>query len=93
MRLKSLSRRLKGCSMRLKAYKNFPLQALALPPQALMLPLVRPNVYKNGHGHSCDHVTAETHYIQELSAYPTPDTDYQTVTAKLSANYPQLSYT
>ena len=29
----------------------------------------------------------------KLSAYPTPDTDYQIVTAKLSANYPQLSYT
>jgi hypothetical protein len=32
-----------------------------------------------------DHVTEETRQIQELSAYPTPDTDYQTVTAKLSA--------
>jgi hypothetical protein len=29
----------------------------------------------------------------KLSAYPTPNTDYQTVTVKLSANYPQLSYT
>ena len=29
----------------------------------------------------------------KLSAYPTPNTDYQEITAKLSANYPQLSYT
>ena len=53
--------------MCLKAYKNFPLQALALPPQAQMLPLVKSNVRKSGHGHSCDHVTDRIHIKSDIN--------------------------